>query len=275
MPSLTTDTFKRPVNMNRNGDPAVLYVRSYLLIRTVVGVIGILLPIVLIIGETFFLRGGVHVRGSLSAYYHSSMQDIFVAGLCVTGFLLLTYMAGMPKTWDFAFSTIAGIAILAVVFFPTGRPDVPSGAPLCGSNPSPPGCSPIEQALGETATARIHAVAAAAFILSLAAISFLFAYREKKYNSNDFGKLFHIVCGAAIMAAVAWALIGGAFKIDIWQLTPLYVGEIVSVWAFGASWFAKGKDLRAILLPVFSRRSGPGKAPGLGGIAGSGTTPGR
>ena len=38
----------------------------------------------------------VHVRGSLSAYYHSSMQDIFVGSLCVTGLLLITYMAGMP-----------------------------------------------------------------------------------------------------------------------------------------------------------------------------------
>ncbi len=37
MPRLTTDTFRRPVNMDNNDDPAVLYVRSYLLIRTVVG----------------------------------------------------------------------------------------------------------------------------------------------------------------------------------------------------------------------------------------------
>jgi len=253
---LTTDTFKRPVSMDDGGDPAVLYVRSYLLIRTMVGVIGVLLPIILIIGEAFFLKGSVHVRGSLSAYYHSSMQDIFVGSLCITGFLLITYMAGMPKTWDFWLSSIAGLAVLVVAFFPTWRPGVASGATLCGSNPAPSGCSPIEQALGEALTARIHAAAAAAFILSLAVISFLFAHREKKYNNDDIGKRFHIFCGVAILAAVAWVAIGGALKIDIGGLTPLYLGEIISVWAFGTSWLLKGKDLGRTLLPQSSRPRG-------------------
>jgi hypothetical protein len=249
---LTADTFEHPAHMDDKGDPAVLYVRSYLLIRTVVGVIGILLPIILIIGEAFFLKGGVHVRGSLSAYYHSSMQDIFVGSLSVTGLLLITYMAGMPKTWDFWLSLLAGFAVLMVVFFPTWRPTVPHGAPLCGSNPPPLGCSPIEQALGEALTARIHATAAAVFILSLAAISFLFARREKKYDHRNFRARFHIVCGVAILAAVAWVVIGGMLKIDIWELTPLYVGEIISVWAFGASWFLKGEDLwRRSVSPAF------------------------
>ena len=254
MLGLTTDTFKRPASMDDKGDPAVLYVKSYLLIRTAVGVIGVLLPIALIIGEAFFLKGSVHVRGSLSAYYHSSMQDIFVAGLCVTGFLLITYMAGMPKTWDFWLSSVAGLAVLVVVFFPTSRPDVPHGAPLCGSNPAPSGCSPIEQALGEAFAARIHAVAAAVFILSLAVISFLFAHREKKYNYSNLRKRFHIFCGVAILVAVAWVIIGGALNIDIWSLTPLYIGEIISVWAFGASWLVKGKDLGRMLRP---QSSGP------------------
>lgn len=258
MPRLTTDSFKRPADMNNKGDPEVLYVRSYLLIRTVVGFIGILLPIILIIGEAFFLKGSVHVRGSLSAYYHTSMQDIFVGSLCVTGFLLATYMAGMPETWDFWLSLIAGIAVLVVVFFPTWRPDVPSGAPLCGSNPTPPRCSPVEQTLGESLTATIHMVAATVFILSLAAISFLFAHREKKYNHRSAWQRFHIACGVAILVAVAWVAIGGLLKIDIWRLTPLYVGEIISVWAFGASWLAKGKNLRRLLRPAPHRPAGPG-----------------
>jgi hypothetical protein len=253
MPRLSADTFKRPEDMGDNSDPAVLYVRSYLLIRTAVGVIGILLPVALIIGEYFFLKGGVHVRGSLSAYYHSSMQDIFVGSLCVTGFLLITYMAGMPRTWDFCLSLIAGVFLLVVVFFPTSRPDIPSGEPLCGSNPSPPGCSPVEQALGETPTATVHFIAATIFIICLAAISFLFARREKIYNNRNRQRLFHISCGIIILAAIAWVGIGGVLKADIGPLTPLYLGEIVSVWAFGVSWLVKGKDLRG-MLHLFGRR---------------------
>ena len=63
------------------------------MIRTVVGFVGVLLPLVLILGEAFFIRGGVHVRGSLSAYYHTSMRDVFVSSLCVAGIMLATYMS--------------------------------------------------------------------------------------------------------------------------------------------------------------------------------------
>jgi hypothetical protein len=35
------------------------------------------------------------------------------------------------------------------------------------------------------------------------------------------------------------------------ELTPLYVGEVVSVWAFGISWLLTGRDLiRGPITPV-------------------------
>jgi hypothetical protein len=154
------------------------YTRSYRASRLVVGFLGLLLPIVFIVGETFVLKGGVHVRGSLSEYYHTSMQDIFVGGLCVIGFLLATYLSGEARTVDFWASLIAGVAVLGVVFFPTTRTGLPAGAPACGSEPEPPGCSFVEQTLGEHQTAVIHAVCAIVFILFLAVMSFLFATSE-------------------------------------------------------------------------------------------------
>lgn len=74
------------------------YTYSYRTIRLVVGFLGIALPLVLIIAEAVFIKGGVHVRGSLSAYYHSPVQDIFVGGLCVIGIMLATYMGGEPRS---------------------------------------------------------------------------------------------------------------------------------------------------------------------------------
>jgi hypothetical protein len=232
------------------------YTSSYRFIRLVVGFLGILLPIILIIGEAFFLRGGVRVRGSLSEYYHTSMQDVFVGGLCVIGFLLATYMAGEWKTWDFGASLIAGIAVLGVVFFPTMRSGLPRGAPACGSVPEPAGCSAIEQALGEHQTAVIHAVCAIVFILFLAVMSFLFAASEVlperdritvqgQSESSLFRRpgLFwtHSACALIILAAGAWAFAGAG----IWELTPLYLGEVASVWAFGVSWLVAGFYLTA------------------------------
>ena len=237
----------------------VAYTRSYRIIRLTVGFLGMLLPIIFIIGETFFLRGGVHVRGSLSAYYHTSMQDVFVAGLCVIGFMLATYMAGELKTWDFWVSLIAGIAVLGVVFFPTSRPGLLADAPPCGSHPEPPGCSPVEQTLGEHTTAQIHAGFAIAFILSLAVMSFFFAVSEVLDKSglraqaqdkqsvfrNPMLFLIHSICALIILIAGIWAFIG----VNVGELTRLYIGEVASVWAFGLSWILAGYYLTAPARP--------------------------
>jgi hypothetical protein len=232
------------------------YTRSYRVSRLVVGFLGLLLPIVFIVGETFFLKGGVHIRGSLSEYYHTSMQDIFVGGLCVIGFLLATYMSGEARTVDFWASLIAGVAVLGVVFFPTTRTGLPVGAPACGSDPEPPGCSFVEQTLGEHKTAVIHAVCAIVFILFLAVMSFLFATSEVLPQSERLRVLdgpeprffrrpvlfwIHMACTLVILAAGAWAFAGAG----IWQLTPLYIGEVASVWAFAFSWLVAGFYLTA------------------------------
>jgi hypothetical protein len=224
--------------------------------RLVVGFLGVALPLFFIIGEAFFLRGGVHVRGSISAYYHTPMQDVFVGGLCVIGFLLATYMAGEARTWDFWASLIAGLAVLGVVFFPTSRSGLPAGAPACGSVPEPSGCSAVEQALGEHQTAVIHGVCAIVFILFLAVMSFLFATsevlsskdrpaarggRRPRVFRNPVLFWIHTSCALVILAAGAWAFAGAG----IWELTPLYIGEVASIWAFGISWIITGIDRTA------------------------------
>ena len=245
------------------------YTRSYRVIRLVVGFLGVLLPILFIIGEAFFLRGGVHVRGSLSAYYHTSMQDIFVAGLCVIGFLLATYMAGEASSWDFWASLIAGIAVLGVVFFPTSRSGLPAGAPACGSQPQPLGCSTVEQALGEHTTAVIHGVCAIVFILFLAVMSFLFAISEVRSKTERLTapdrRLFrrpvlfwiYSACTLVILIAGVWAFVG----VGVWELTRLYIGEVASVWAFGVSWLLAGFYLTAPARPGPARAATQSPSP--------------
>ena len=88
------------------------YTRSYRVIRLMVGFLGISLPLIFIFVEAYLLKGGVHVRGSLSAYYHSPLQDVFVGGLCVIGVLLATYMAGEKNTLDFWFDSEAAYCYL-------------------------------------------------------------------------------------------------------------------------------------------------------------------
>lgn len=242
--ALTTDTFAGPDNLAHNNNPDALYRRSYLLIRTVVGIVGVALPTALFALDWLILNGDARVRGSLSAYYHSSARDLFVGGLCVIGVLLMTYMAAQRQTWDFWLSSIAGLAVLGVGFFPTGRPDLAKNAPLCGSDPMPIGCTPLQQALGEDCVKTFHFICAAVFILSLSAICFVFAHREKTHRPGHTKRIrLYIGCGGAILAAVGWILLGFVVEIDLFGFSNLYLGEVVSVYAFATCWFVTGHDL--------------------------------
>jgi hypothetical protein len=230
------------------------YTRSYRTIRLVVGCLGILLPVLLILGDAFYLPGPVHVRGSLSAYYHTSMEDVFVGVLCVIGVLLATYMSGEPRTWDFRVSLMAGIAVLGVVFFPMARTGLPAGSPPCGTLPAPPGCSFVEQALGEHRTEVIHTACAGVFICCLMVMSLLFAASQVLTDADTpvpFDRRLrkpvafwtHVACALAILAGGLWAFVGGVLGLVIGGLGPVYVGEVACVWAFGISWLLAGVSL--------------------------------
>ena len=52
-----------------------------------------------------------------------------------------------------------------------------------------------------------------------------------------------------ILGAVAWVILGGLLNVTIWELTPLYLGEVISVWAFGVAWLLKARDLWKALGP--------------------------
>jgi hypothetical protein len=89
----------------------------------------------------------------------------------------------------------------------------------------------------------VHFVAAAIFIVSLALLCFLFAARERRHLHNDRLARFLAACGWTIFVAIAWIVVGTWLDLTIWQLTPLYLGEVVAVWAFGAAWLVKSRHL--------------------------------
>ena len=249
----TLDTFA-PVQCSDRNDAAALYVRCYLLIRTVVGLIGISLPLALIAGTGV---GTVPLGRSLSSYYHSPMQDVFVGSLCVIAVLLASYLAGQPWTWDFLLSLGAGLALLVVVFFPVQRPGQTPAAPWCGSAPLPSGCSPVQQLFGDQMTERIHLIAAAVCFVLLAALSFLFARRERANGGKLAAPAVHTLCGMTLLAAVCAAGLAGVEEFDLWPLPPVYAAETVAVWAFGISWLLAGRNLWLRLLRPRARASTP------------------
>ncbi len=216
----------------------ILYLRSFLLMRTLIGVMGILLPVTLLIGDGFLFEGG-KPRGSLSAYYYSGMRDIFVSCLCVTAFFLIFYKF-FERNLENTLSAVAGIAAVGVALFATGRPGG-------GAVPT----SPLQDKLGEALVQQVHYVCAATFILCLGVISYFFGRREGARSQRrdghrarftpEFWRTFHYACAAGIAVAVAYIALTEVFG---WpDAYSLIIGETVAVLCFGASWLAKGLEI--------------------------------
>jgi hypothetical protein len=217
----------------------IFYLRSYLLMRTLIGLIGVTLPIVLIVGDHLLGPNAPFLRSSLSDYYFSGTRDVLVGGLFSAGVFLVTYKI-FERSLSNILTVISGLAAIAAGLFPTSRPEG-------GVNIS---LTPLQARLGEETVARVHIVSAGSFIVSLAIISFLFGLQEgrrpqerptgRATRSPKFWRWFHWTIALVILVAVTlttWATDHHTFA------HARLIGEFVAIVAFGASWLAKGLEL--------------------------------
>src|SRR5262249_22952296 len=163
-----TETDPRP---DPDTDPTgAAYVRSFLWLRVLIGVAGVLLPVVLVLVDWLWFNGSPVPRDSESAYYYSGMRDVFVGVLFATSAFLLVYKIGEVNLENLA-SVVAGTSAGAIALFPTLPPTDDVRPPL-----PPP--TPLQQELGITAVKTVHYVASGAFILMLIVLSIMFGIRE-------------------------------------------------------------------------------------------------
>lgn len=230
--------FLRPVVAvePRPTDPGTKrYVRSFLIMRVLVGALGVALPFTLVLIDGVWFNGEPFPRTSLSAYYYSGVRELFVGALSAIGVFLIAYKVAEVNL-DNTLSLLAGFAALGVALFPTGRPA--DSVRLM----------PLQDRLGESLVSTFHYGAAGVFIVSLAVISYFFGKREgarpptpNTRRSPRFWRDFHWACTGVIAAALVWILVTG-----VWNVGPdeaLLYGEAMSVWAFGVSWLWKGLEL--------------------------------
>ncbi|MEZ5378624.1 MAG: hypothetical protein R2733_19115 [Acidimicrobiales bacterium] len=159
--------------------------RSYVGLRLLIGVLGVMLPITLVLTDWLFLDDQREIRGSMSAYYHSGARDLFVGGLTTAAIVLIGYQFWNWWSWDFLLSFVAGAAIVVVAFVPTARPN-PGGHPLDCDRVVPPGvpmCASLQAEFGEASSRTIHVVAAAVVVVSFCALCVVFALRQFGYGA--------------------------------------------------------------------------------------------
>jgi hypothetical protein len=219
------------------------YLRTFLWLRTFVGVLGIALPVVVIVVATAAF-GERSIRPSLSGYYYSGARDIFVAILSATGVFFIGYVLA-EKSLENTLSGVAGVSALVIAIFPTRRPS--KAIPL----------TPLQKLLHEHTVEIIHYVSSATFIVALTGISFLYGWRERHRPRRDrqkrspvFWGRYHFVCAGLLALSLVWiAATVGVGRPPHARL----IGEWVSAWSFGASWLMKGLELEVL----FRRAPGP------------------
>jgi hypothetical protein len=197
-------------------------VRSYLAVRTSIGVVGMALPFVLVLGG---LAVGTGLQTSVSAYYHTGMRDIFVGSLCAIAVFLWSYR-GYDERDDRA-GTVASVAALGVALLPT---------------------APLTPWSGDALVGGLHVASAAVFFGTLAYFSlrlFRLSGRAVPTDRKLARNRVYTVCGYAIIGAmVAIAIVSvPPVRSAVAHLRPVLWLEALAVVAFGVSWFTKGEAI--------------------------------
>jgi len=213
-----------------------LMVISYLQLRFYVGVIGLLLPWVLVIGSWV---EGYGVEPSLSGYYYTPMRNVFVGALCALAVFFVAYK-GYDRS-DSTLTNIAGLCMIAVTLCPT--------------------TTPYHPALYQVIVGDLHLFFACVAFVLLAVMALRFAKREPTPAGLSFWRalgyafgftraassqtprwavITYRVCGFTILVCIA--LIYPGSKVYAYSLLVL---ETILMTAFGVSWFVKGGKLLA------------------------------
>jgi hypothetical protein len=213
---------------------------SYLTLRNLIGISGMLLPLVLLL-TTKRTATDRWVEPSISDYYYSSNGDVLVVMLSILGVFLITYQGYNWK--ENALSTLAAVGGLGVAFSPTAT-QYANSLSIHSILTKVPTLLGIER----------HFIFAAIFFISLAIISLKYFPRTDKYSLRTAqGELtqkakrnrVHKICGWIIVICVV--LLGAyfIFKPDAApsDVPVVFTLETIAVEAFGISWITKGQTL--------------------------------
>lgn len=226
------------------------YVRSFLVMRLVIGFIGMLLPFALWLIDWGVFHGYPHPRGSESIYYYSGMREVFTGSITTIAFFMLLYKI-MEWNLDNVLTILAGLSGLMIVLLPTAPPARIQDGFTKPTNPLPPHLTPLQKALTQPTTHSIHEWTSGAFIFFLGCTSIVFGIREgrrkKRYDHPLFGATFwrsyHFAWVVVMVGAGVWIFV--SMKLHhghpYWALL---LGEGLCAFAFGASWTAKGAEWR-------------------------------
>ena len=167
----------------------------------------------------------VPLQGSMSAYYNTNMRDVFVGVLFGAGAGLLLYTGFKGK--ENRVLNLAGVFAIGVALFPTRA---------------------------DAGRITLHGTCAVSFFVCLAYVAWfrngdtLKLVKDPKrvaqylmiYRLLAFGMLVFPVAAAVLVSAFEYGQTGGESKV-------VFFIEAAAIWAFGAFWLVKSREIRRTL----------------------------
>lgn len=185
-------------------------------LHRMIGSIGILLPLILIIGNDVSSRSSP--PGSISGYYYTNMRDVLVGGLCSVGTCVLA-CRGLERA-DRIIGAVAGDCLVLVAFCPT--------KPLLGGS--------SRLTVRQDVVGDLHDVFAITAFIALGVMALRFSQAAGSREA-----VIYRTCASVIFCCVLLA----PFVNRLWadagvRWSPLLISEVIAMWASGLSWFVSG-----------------------------------
>ena len=216
--------------------------------RRLIGVLGILLPLLLYLVAGMRPTTGLaswSLLPSVSAYYYTGAVGIFVGVLFALSLFLLSYRGYEGVITDRVVGGLGGCAALGVALFPTAPP---SGI----SAPS----------WWATGLQTVHYVSAVILFLSFITFA-IWLFRKSSIPRNEDRDMdkrrrnaIYLACGIAMIVGLLWA---GSSMITH---APIFWAETLAIVAFAVSWLVKGEadvPVRAAMRKLANRAGGATK----------------
>ncbi len=260
--------------MNQRNPGRNQLIVSYLFLRQTVGWIGTLLPIVLLVGSA--ISSTAPRPDSMSGYYYTDMRNVLVGALCALGVFLVAY-DGYDSV-DRWITNIAGFGVIGVAFCPTKPTVCAAGAGAC------PASSVTHLPASQEVAGDFHLFFAALAFVMLGLMALRFAKggmtppRQSMFGRIRYGlgfgpsapsdqpqrykgeNLIYRASGITILTCVILAALSNLLPASVSARLPLlFIFEAVAVFAFGVSWFVKGRTIQGIRARI--RKSTPATRP--------------
>lgn len=234
---------ENPKEINEDGyetDKIENIVISYLSLRKSIGFLGIILPILLLIGTLFYNN---EILPSISHYYHSSLKIIFTGILISIATFLWSYN-GEDSEENHLCTTSAILAILIVIFPTKNDINLLKENQVYYKNDFslfvPPSSSDITWISG------MHFLCAGLFFLCLILmILWKFKGHEKKYGGNKTILIIYNICGYGMILSIL-GIILAKFIINNNKSCLTFILESIALILFGLAWLIKGETLNKI-----------------------------